>query len=107
LLREPACRDAQHAISDELERRVAGAVAFEGGAGAVGLVAVELDDETLGGAGEVGLEAVGAGVDEGRGRRSASRRVRNRRSRVLRVWMSMTRPASRRRLIAGAPGRPG
>jgi len=38
-----------------LEGAVAGAVALEGGAGSVGLVAVELDDEAVAWPSEVGL----------------------------------------------------
>jgi hypothetical protein len=100
---ELAPGDAHDAPALRLEGAVAVAVAFEGGAGAVGLVAVELDDEALGGPGEIGLDAAVAGVDERAGEAFGVEEVRKSRSSVLRVGVSVMTS----RLMAGTPDRLG
>jgi hypothetical protein len=64
LVVELAPGDADDAPAFGLERAVAGAVAFERGSGAVGLVAVQLHDEVVASPGEVGFDVVDGGVGE-------------------------------------------
>jgi hypothetical protein len=52
-----APREPQHAPSHRLQGRISAAVALERGAGAVGVPAVELDDQAVRRPAEVDLEA--------------------------------------------------
>jgi hypothetical protein len=62
-LRSPG--EPEHLASDGLEGGVSSAVVFEGGSGAVGLPAVELDDEVVRRPAEVDLEVGVVGGGEG------------------------------------------